>query len=119
MEVFPTGDEYAPSVGASQTKTFRVLRSSFGNGYEQVAVDGINSQRQEWSIAWQNIDIDTTLSDIKTFLDARGANEAFYWTPPGGTQIAVRMVDGYTETYDVTLNVASLSTTFKEVYDGT
>lgn len=119
MEIFPTGDQYAPSVGASQKKSFRVLQSSFGNGYEQVTVDGINSQRQEWSISWSNIDIDTTLYTIKTFLDARGGNEAFYWTPPGGTQIAVRMADGYNENYNVTLNVGTLSSVFKEVYDGT
>ncbi len=116
LQTFPVGDEFIPTVGVGYTKTFRSLTAGFGEGYEQISADGVNTVREKWPLRWRDTKT-ATLTTIKSFLDLRGVNEAFLWTPPTGTQIKVRMRVGYKENFDRTLNVATLTTTFEQVFD--
>ncbi len=115
-QTFPVGDEFIPTVGVGYTKTFRHLSAGFGEGYEQISSDGLNSVRDKWPLSWKNTPL-ATITTIKNFLNLRGANEAFLWTPPTGTEIKVRMRGGYKETFSKTLNVSTLTTTFEQVFD--
>lgn len=116
LQTFPTGDTYSPTVGTGYTKSFRSLSAEFGEGYEQITADGVNTVKQKWPITWRNIPT-TTATTIKDFLDLRGVNEAFLWTPPLGTEIKVRMREGYKENFPQSLNNSNISVTFEEVFD--
>lgn len=71
-----------PSVGSAPDNEVRLLEARFGDGYRQVARDGLNHKRATWSLTWDTltrVDADA----IVDFLDARGGNELFDWQPPG------------------------------------
>lgn len=72
----------APSVGSAPDNEVRLLTASFGDGYEQVAADGLNSRRQVWRLTWQTL-TKSQADAIVGFLNARGGAEPFDWTPPG------------------------------------
>lgn len=80
METFPT--QYQPEYSASQPIKPKVLRSSFGDGYEQRIPDGLNNIKRVWSLSYQQPTADTDIIE-NFFLVTKGA-EAFVWTPPRG-----------------------------------
>ena len=40
---------------ASKQVTFRTIETSFGDGYEQVAIDGINAVMKEWTVTFTDL----------------------------------------------------------------
>jgi phage-related protein len=66
------------------TTTFRRLTAQFGDGYQQTAADGINNKSQSWPLSFTASA--ATITAIRTFLDARGGWQSFFWTPPLGVQ---------------------------------
>jgi phage-related protein len=100
----------------SQKKvTYRVLRASFGNGYEQTAPDGLNYSVESWNIQYENI----TLADRTTLiamLESVGSFNTISWTAPNGTAKLYKMsADGYTEN-QLSANVFSVSFTLNQVF---
>jgi len=79
-----------PDFGAKAAYKPRVRRVAFGDGYEQRQADGINTQPATWDLQFQNR-TDTETATIIDFLEARGAVEAFDWTPPNEAS-AIRVV---------------------------
>ena|SRR5690242_20031765 len=72
-----------PSYGARRTNQPRILAAQFGDGYEQRAADGINTNPQVWDLTFA--ERSTSEADtITDFLEARGGTEAFDWTNPEG-----------------------------------
>ena len=41
-----------PSTGKTSTVNFRTLTNNFGDGYKQVAPDGINTKSQTFEVTW-------------------------------------------------------------------
>ena len=74
---------WTPSVGANLSIRPNVRRVAFGDGYEQRLAFGINTQPQVWSLEFRGR-TSTEATAIDAFLRARGAVQAFDWTPPGG-----------------------------------
>lgn len=66
------------------TTTLRTLSAQFGDGYEQVAADGINNKIQSWPVTIKGYKADVT--PARDFLDARQGYQSFFWTPPLGAQ---------------------------------
>jgi len=79
-----------PDFGAKAAYKPRVRRVAFGDGYEQRQADGINTQPATWDLQFQNR-TDTETATIIDFLEARGAVQAFDWTPPNEAS-AIRVV---------------------------
>lgn len=78
MATFPNIN---PTYSSRKTSRTRILSAEFGDGYRLRAADGINSQRDEWSLVWV---VDSTSRDtIINFLEARGGYDDFDWTPIG------------------------------------
>lgn len=105
---------WTPSVGANLSMRPTVRRVSFGDGYEQRLGFGINTQTQVWSLEFRG----RTSSDavaIDNFLRARGAVQAFDWTPPGGLP-AKFVCDEWSRSVDEP-NIESVRATFKQVFD--
>jgi phage-related protein len=65
---------------SSGTVTPKTLKVEFGDGYNQRAADGLNSNPKEWTLKWKlNAADSETLLD---FMESHGGNVSFYWTPP-------------------------------------
>ena len=93
---FPTN---APtlSYGISLSKEYRILTSTFGDGYTQRVGDGINTEIESWNMTWDII----TLSEkniLVDFFDARGGYEAINFTAPGDSSEKKWVVKGATVT---------------------
>lgn len=105
---------YAPSYTSQRKHAPRALLAQFGDGYEQRAGDGINTNPQEWDLTFENLG-DTDADALLGQLDGYGAVTSFTWTPPRGSEIRV-----VCRTWSVTYASAGANTiaaTFTEVFE--
>ncbi|MCD0495908.1 phage tail protein [Achromobacter sp. MY14] len=96
-------------VGAT---TFRRLTAQFGDGYRQVAGDGINNKVQSWPLTFAGSKAE--MQAVLAFLDRHAGIASFLWTPPMGTE-------GYYEAPTYNLNPVggdtyTVSATFQQVF---
>ncbi|NHN67448.1 phage tail protein [Pseudomonas fluorescens] len=84
METFT----WAPDKEPSGTVSFRRKSAKFGDGYEQVAEDGMNNKTQSWPLTFTGPKL--RIAEIKAFLDAHKGAMAFSWTEPFGELLLVR-----------------------------
>jgi phage-related protein len=75
---------YDPVTDPIGTTTYRTLKAQFGDGYSQVAADGINNVYDTWTLSFAGAYAD--VSPVKSFLDTLQGYLPFYWTPPLGVQ---------------------------------
>lgn len=61
---------------------FNTLEAPFGDGYEQSAPAGLNSERQTWNLSWSAL-TESEKDQILSFLRSQGGYKTFLWTPPG------------------------------------
>lgn len=78
-----------PGFPTSETTDYRVRKAEFGDGYVQVAKDGINSSTVKYELTWPVLSL-ADAATIKAFFDARGGYEYFYYTVPGDIERAYR-----------------------------
>lgn len=71
---------WCPDNGADGEVTHRTLEAQFGDGYKQVAGDGINARSMVWNLTFGRDQEEIYL--IKDFLDRHGGRKPFYWQPP-------------------------------------
>ena len=71
---------YTPDFGATKKLQPKINAISFGDGYEQRARNGLNTNPQTWDLSFSNR-TDTEAEAIDAFLTARGGVESFDWTP--------------------------------------
>jgi phage-related protein len=104
------------SQASSKSRKNRVLKAQFGDGYEQVAPDGINNKIDMWSIVYDNLS-STDRGTLWTFIDGVGSWDIVTWTPIGeGTQKKFRITpDGASEQVKAG-NVYSVSFTLQQVF---
>lgn len=103
---------WSPRVGAQSDNSFRTRKAQFGDGYTQVAGDGINPVMPQWSVSFTGDE--AYVGAIKAFLTRHAGAKSFIWKPPlepaglwrsESLQIATHGADNYT-----------LSTTFIRAY---
>ena len=115
MVAFPTGDNFVPSFSSTNTRTAKVLRAEFGDGFNQRAAAGINNIRIIWSNIWIVIpkaDADT----MQAFFVARGGHESFdFDDPESGTTFKV-VVEEW-QRAPVSKNFATMNAEFLQVFD--
>lgn len=73
---------WCPGIESASSPEYRTRSSKFGDGYEQVAGDGINNRVDRWSLTF--VVGKATALEIKAFLDRHGNFKSFFWTPPLG-----------------------------------
>jgi len=105
---------YIPSYSVSLSVEPRVLKSKFGDGYEQRGGDGINIIVRKWSLDF-SMRYQDEIDPIVAFLDAQAGITAFDWTPPYG-DAGKWVCDSYTQRVEKG-NMYSLSATFREVFE--
>ena len=64
------------------TVSHRGLKAQFGDGYAQIAGDGINTKSESWPLEFRGRAAQIRL--IREFLDRHGSSQSFTWTPPLG-----------------------------------
>lgn len=103
-----------PDFGVSLTEEPRVLRSRFGDGYEQRVGDGINIRPQVWSLRW-SVRTASERDTILAFLRAENGITPFDWTPPGGTA-GKYVCDSWTYTPENAVS-NTITATFRQVFE--
>jgi phage-related protein len=104
-----------PDTKSRRSKSNRVLKADFGDGYSQTSLDGVNTVEESWELSFDNYfkaDIDT----IVAFLDSQASYKSFYWTPPDESTPKLWRQDG---DYSVTLAgplTRSLTVKIKRAY---
>ena len=73
---------WLPNRTATGTTKFDTLVAKFGDGYEQSAENGINSETESWPLTFTGSEARTR--EIRDFLRAHKSVYPFYWTPPMG-----------------------------------
>lgn len=95
------------------TELTSVLAAQFGDGYEQIAANGINTAVETWNLTWTGKRKD--VAKIRAFLRTH-IIESFWWTNPWGERNLYRVVNDSIAPTFTTASVASLSFSFKQSF---
>ncbi len=82
IPTFAPSIEPSPSTG--RKTNYKLLKSEFGDGYTQTTRDGINHRRRQLTLSWNTL-LDAQAWEIADFLEERGGDLDFYYTPPRET----------------------------------
>lgn len=94
------------------THNFKVMNSSFGDGYEQNVSVGINNRKGSWPFTKTAVESD--IREIKKFLDDHKGADSFLWDSPQDGQIRVKAGDYQLENRGS--GTWRISTTFTQVF---
>lgn len=92
--------------------TLRARTAQFGDGYKQVAADGINNKQQTWPMKF--VGNEARIHEIVAFIDRHAGYKSFYWTPPMGVQGLYRIAQ-YTPAVEAG-GVYSCTATFEQAF---
>jgi phage-related protein len=98
--------------GAQGKNTFRTLNAQFGDGYEQVAEDGLNNKVLEWPLTFEGDE--NEVKPIYDFLKRHAGAKSFLWKPPLEGQQLFRCSEIDIES--IGGGIYSLSATFKQTF---
>lgn len=106
-----------PGVGSKGSSKFNTLRNEFGDGHSQRVRNGLNSKKRMETYVWDALPIALARTLID-FLEARGTDEAFLWTPPDGSgvQRQFTLID-IEYPYQTGGQALTVNTTFQEEFD--
>lgn len=107
---------WRPDILTAQQVTHRVLAVQFGDGYEQMAGDGINTRRESWDLSFTRGG--AVIDQVKAFVDEHGGYMPFEWVNSDGVRKLYR-ASGYSEARQSSRrgsNVKVLTVTFREVF---
>ena len=117
MATFPnsstTPSAPSPSYGTRKTSSPKVRQVQFGDGYSMRTVFGLNHNLKVYSLSWRNIS-ETDADTISDFLDARGGQESFDWTPPEESSSSKFICQQWSKNMS-TKDRATIQATFQEV----
>lgn len=109
-----------PSIGVSQsssrTTSNDIIKVSLGNGYEQRTPNGINYQRDHWSITWDGMN-STERDTVVSFIQAISDGSVATWTSPFDASSKKFVLDGDWTLSDSGGNVYTITATFRQVFD--
>lgn len=113
--------QIAPDRSLSRASTPRVLTASFGDGYEQRIVDGINNINETFSISFQNRS-KAEIDDITAFFVSKGGVTSFDYTIPDSNvsppyETTVKVVCDSWNTVYVQTDCYTCTANFRRVYE--
>jgi len=111
MATFPS---ITPTYGTTKSSAPKVRIAQFGSGYSQRTVFGINQNPKTYSLTFEVSETDS--DTIETFLDARGGQENFTFTPPGESTSGKYICKEWSKTIPY-LNRATITATFEQVFE--
>ena len=103
------------SQSSQHMKKYNLLRSQFGDGYEQVAPSGVNYIRNDWQIVYENMTL-TERNALIAFIDV-AILTPFQWTAPGAAASAnFRIMEDSFQENCLSGNLYTLSFKAKQVF---
>jgi phage-related protein len=99
-------------VNAAGDTRFRIRKAQFGDGYAQVAGDGINPVIRTWDLTFTGPR--EFIDDIIKFLESHQGVKSFQWRPPSG-DIGLYRCEAYKNT-PMKRRWFSLTATFTEAF---
>ncbi|MGP2362601.1 phage tail protein [Acinetobacter junii] len=96
----------------SQTSSFNVLKSKFGDGYEQNVSVGINNRSGTWQFT--KTGKKALILEIKAFFDQHKGADSFLWDSPLDGEVRVKT--GEYNPVCLGGDVWRISTTFTQVF---
>ena len=109
LETFPWRTQGTPE----GSYNWRVRTAQFGDGYKQVAGDGINPETQSWPLSFQGLEKD--MIPLLAFV-RRHAIKSCLWTPPYGVQGLYRVTADSIKATPVGGKTMSVSFTFEQAF---
>lgn len=106
---------WTPDFGATKNAKPIVSPIKFGDGYEQRIQSGLNSNPKTWDVRFSVRD-QTEADEIDDFLEARGAVEAFEWTPPDSDTAYNFICRAWTRSLDH-FNKYTIAAQFEQVFE--
>ena len=106
---------YTPSRAFSKSSRINTNNISFGDGYSQRVITGINSQSDSWEMSFINIPVDTA-NNIVAFLQSKRGVTYFLFTPPGESTEYKVIANNWTVEYGSEIS-RTIKTTFERVFD--
>ena len=106
-------------VDSRKRTAFKEIRGQFGDGYQQIAPNGLNNKVDTWEITWGALTL-SEVNSLETTLGSVGSWGILTWTPSNeSSSKKFRMsLDGYTKTMSGKGNgVFSLSCKLVQVFD--
>lgn len=106
---------WTPEFTSTKNSKPNVNPVKFGDGYEQRAAFGLNTNPKVWDLKFAN----RTISDIdaiEAFLDTQQAVQSFSWTPPRETDAVIVVCRQWQRSYD-NASFDSLTATFEQVFE--
>ena len=83
MSVALNTETYTLSYNSSLNTSYRIKQIDFGDGYTQSALDGINYQKEIWSLEFNVLEIASILILEALLLESvNGSTNILSWTPP-------------------------------------
>ena len=102
------------SFAAQKSVTPRVIRTSFGDGYSQRVGDGLNVNKQMWTVEW--VETIANIDTLEDFLEDKEGATAFEWTPPRQSTELKFICTGWVRGFQ-SHTTDMLSAEFEQVFD--
>ena len=99
--------------GMEGTFSHKTRSATFGDGYEQIAGEGINPEKQSWPVTLTGKKTDM-LQALKFFRSY--VIKSFIWTSPVGETGLYRIEAESIKSQPLSSNVLTISATFKQAY---
>lgn len=104
------------SPGTRQTVARKVRVTKLGEGYSARARDGINANRQVWTLTWTQMTL-AQKEALRVFFDDLGDVDSFEWTPFGQEDgLSWRTTSGFNATANG-YNNWDVSVEIEQVFD--
>lgn len=98
---------------AQGTESVSTVQAQFGDGYKQIAGNGINTGSETWNLDWTGSLADAAV--LRTFLRTHVIS-SFWWTNPWGEKKLYRVKYDSIATSFPTGKKATLSFTFEQAF---
>lgn len=95
------------------TELTSVITAQFGDGYKQIASNGINTAAETWDLTWTGQRKE--VAKIRAFLRTH-VIESFWWTNPWGERLLYRIKNDSIASSFVTVNIVTLTFTFEQSF---
>jgi phage-related protein len=105
-----------PQLGSSKETDQRVLSAEFGDGYEQVVADGLNSIRDICRLQWNGV-TNAESAALETFWNQVGKTGVFLYKFPGDTVTKKWRFDSPLTINWVSGEINSIQVSIRQVFD--
>lgn len=104
---------WATQASPTANEVIDLIIARFGDGYEQVAINGINNVAEEWDLEWTGKKED--VAAIRLFLHSH-THQSFWWFNPWGEKKFYRVRPDSIKPTFISGKVVSLRFSFKQAF---